>query len=76
MLGEVRRGIEFIRRRDVPSAIALVLWLSRLTTSFQDRVLPTKAATADRWGVLNVPNPLPTVHGLLASTALVHDLVG
>jgi predicted nucleic acid-binding protein len=25
--------------------------------------------------VLNVPDPLPTVDGLLAATALVHDLV-
>ena len=29
---------------------------------------------ADRWGRLNVPDPLPAVDGLLAATALVHDL--
>jgi toxin FitB len=75
VLGEVRRAIESIRRRDVPSAIALEQWLSRLTTSFQDRVLPIDAAVADRWGGLNVPDPVPTVDGLLAATALVHDLV-
>ena len=75
VLGEVRRGIESIRRRDVPSAIALEQWLARLTTSFQDRVLPIDAAVADRWGALNVPDPVPTVDGLLAATALVHDLV-
>ena len=75
VLGEVRRGIESIRRRDVPSALALEQWLTRLTTSFQDRVLPIDAAVADRWGALNVPDPVPTVDGLLAATALVHDLV-
>jgi toxin FitB len=75
VLGEVRRGIESIRRRDVPSALALEQWLSRLTTSFSDRILPIDAQVADRWGALNVPDPIPTVDGLLAATAFVHDLV-
>jgi predicted nucleic acid-binding protein len=75
VLGEVRRGIESIRRRDVPSALALEQWLTRLTTSFADRVLTIDARVADRWGRLNVPDPIPTVDGLLAATALVHDLV-
>jgi toxin FitB len=30
---------------------------------------------AEHWGRLNVPDPVPTVDGLLAATALVHDLV-
>jgi toxin FitB len=75
VLGDVRRSIESIRRRDVASALALEQWLMRLTTSFTDRVLPVDARVADRWGRLNVPDPVPTVDGLLAATALVHDLV-
>jgi len=75
VLGEVRRGIESIRRRDVASALALEQWLARLTTGFADRVLPIDHRVADRWGALNVPDPVPTVDGLLAATALVHDLV-
>jgi predicted nucleic acid-binding protein len=75
VLGEIRRGIESIRRRDAVAAGALEQWLLRLTAGFGDRVLPVDAAVADRWGVLNVPNPIPTVDGLLAATALVHDLV-
>jgi toxin FitB len=71
----VRRGIESIRRRDVPSALALEQWLTRLTSSFADRVLSIDARVVDRWGRLNVPDPVPTVDGLLAATALVHDLV-
>lgn len=35
---------------------------------------PVDAAVADQWGALNVPDPVPTVDGLLAATALVHDL--
>jgi predicted nucleic acid-binding protein len=75
VLGEIRRGIESIRRRDVPSAIALEQWLTRLAVDFTERVLPVDARVADRWGSLNVPDPIPTVDGLLAATALVHDLV-
>ena len=29
---------------------------------------------AERWGALNVPDPRPAIDGLLAATALVHDL--
>ena len=75
VLGEVRRGIEWIRRRDVPSALALEQWLTRLASTFADRVLPIDEKIADRWGALNVPDPVPTVDGLLAATALVHDLI-
>jgi len=74
-LGEVRRGIESIRRRDPTAAMALDQWLAHLATTFSDRVLPIDARVADRWGVLNVPDPIPTVDGLLAATALVHDHV-
>jgi predicted nucleic acid-binding protein len=75
VLGELRRGIESIRRRDEPSALALEQWLSGLKTSFADRVLPIDTHVAEQWGTLNVPDPLPTVDGLLAATALIHDLV-
>jgi hypothetical protein len=75
VLGELRRGIESIRRRDVPSALALEQWFARISTDFSDRVLPIDINVAERWGALNVPNPIPTVDGLLAATALVHDLV-
>lgn len=74
VLGEVRRGIESIRRRDAPSALALDQWLLRLAETFSERVLPVDAVVADRWGRLDVPDPVPTVDGLLAATALVHDM--
>jgi len=73
-LGEIRRGIESIRRRDEPSAVALEQWLSRLRESFSGRILTVDAAIADRWDALDVPDRLPVVDGLLAATALVHGL--
>jgi len=75
VLGEIRRGIESVRRRDASSALALEQWLDRLSSDFAEHVLPVDARVADRWGSLNVPDPIPTVDGLLAATALVHDLV-
>jgi predicted nucleic acid-binding protein len=75
VLGEIRRGIESIRRRDAPSALALEQWLGRLASDFAERALPVDARVADRWGSLNVPDPIPTVDGLLAATALEHGLV-
>jgi toxin FitB len=74
VLGEVRRGIESIRRRDATAAAALEQWLARVHDSFSARVLPIDLAVAERWGQVNVPDPMPTVDGLLAATALVHDL--
>ena len=74
VLGEVRRGIEQVRRRDSSAALALEQWLLRLTETFTGRILLVDAEVADRWGSLNVPDPVPTVDGLLAATALVKDL--
>lgn len=74
VLGEARRGVESIRRRDTVAAQALDQWLLRLRETFADRVLPVDDRIAERWGALNVPDPVPAVDGLLAATALVHDL--
>ncbi len=75
VLGELRRGIESLRRRDRPAALAIEQWLERLQDSFGDRIVPVTVEIADRWGILSVPDPLPTVDGLLAATAIVHDMV-
>lgn len=74
VLGEARRGVESIRRRDAVAALALEQWLLRLRETFADRVLPVDDLIAERWGALNVPDPVAAVDGLLAATALVHDL--
>lgn len=73
-LGEVRRGMESVRRRDVPAARALERWLGRLVTDYADRILDVDLAVAEEWGRLNVPDPLPVIDGLLAATAKVHGL--
>jgi hypothetical protein len=74
VIGEIRTGIESVRRRDAASAIALEEWLARIVTSYGNRILPVDLRIAERWGHINVPDPLPAVDGLLVATALDHDL--
>ncbi len=74
VVGEIRRGIEGLRRRDPAQAAALEDWLASLQRDFGDRILPVTATVAEAWGRLNVPTPLPAIDGLLLATALVHGL--
>ncbi len=73
-IGEIRRGIESVRRRDPDSAAALDRWLALLTEAYADRILSVDRAVAEEWGRMNVPDPLPVVDGLLAATARVLGL--
>lgn len=74
VIGEIRRGIEKIRRRDPAQADACENWLSTLRTDYADRVLPVNADVAEEWGRMNVPNPVPAIDGLMAATAKVYRL--
>ncbi len=74
-LGEIRKGIE--RLIDAKRRQILVDWLQvELPTFFLGRVLSVDAPVADRWGRLQgeASRPLPAIDGLLAATALQHDL--
>ncbi len=75
VVGEIRRGIEKLRRRDPKSAAALDRWLSSLSAGFEDRILPVDRRIAEEWGRMNVPDPLPVLDALMAATAKVHGLV-
>ena len=74
VVGEIRRGVERIRRRDPRSARILEAWLRRLVAEHSDRILPIDDAVAEEWGRLNVPDPIPVIDGLMAATARVHGL--
>ncbi len=73
-IGEIRRGIESVRRRDPDSAASLDRWLARLSEAHGERILPVDRAIAEEWGRMNVPDPLPVIDGLLAATARVLGL--
>jgi len=73
--GEIRRGIELIRRRDPESAQHLDAWLARLRRHYDDRILPITEDITELWGQYGLERPLPPIDGLLAATAQYHHLV-
>lgn len=70
-VGEIRLGIERLRRRDSPRAGLLEQWLRGLHTVYRDRIVDLDLETAEEWGRLNVLDPLPVMDGLLAASAKV-----
>jgi hypothetical protein len=74
VVGELRRGEAFLRRRDPAAATAIGAWLDATVDEFADRILPITLAIAQRWALLNVPDPVPVVDGLLAATAMEHRI--
>lgn len=77
VLGEIRSGIAMMqdeRRRG-----ELADWYGRLLSSFGHVLLPVTVAVAEVWGDLSAAarragRVLDTPGGLIAATALVHDL--
>jgi hypothetical protein len=74
VLGEVRRGIDMLRGRDAPTAAVLERWLAETRVAFAGRILSVGIEEALCWGRLSAIRALPQVDGLLAATALEHDL--
>jgi predicted nucleic acid-binding protein len=77
-LGEIRKGIAALSQ---PARKArLEAWLSRdLILRFEGRILAIDHAVADRWGQISGSlalkgSPLAVIDGLLAATALHHNL--
>jgi toxin FitB len=77
-IGEIRKGLVVMpqgRRRN-----ELEAWFhTDLLNWFHDRILPVTHSIADRWGALDghrqlMGTPLNTADGLIAATALEHDL--
>jgi len=75
VVGEFRRGVELVRRRDARQATALERWLTRVTSDHAERILPIDGPVADQWGRLTAKQPGSLIDTLMAATALVHGLV-
>jgi predicted nucleic acid-binding protein len=74
VVGEIRQGIERLRRRDPKQSDVFERWLTVLKEDFAERLLTVSSSVAERWGHLNAVQPLPAVDALLAATAIEHDL--
>jgi len=73
-IGEIRQGIEGLRRRDPIQASHLESWLAGLRRNYADRVLPVDLEAAEEWGRMNVPDPISTRDALMAATAKVRGM--
>ncbi len=75
VLGEIRRGIERLRRRDPLQAAGLERWLGEIRERFHERTIAVDRDIADAWGSMDPAARPPVVDGLMAATAKVHGLV-
>jgi len=75
VLGEIRKGIEQARPRDPSKAQALEAWLQGVEETYSDKIFPITYKIAARWGSLSALRPISVIDGLLAATALTHDLM-
>jgi predicted nucleic acid-binding protein len=74
VLGEVRRGIELLARRDKAQAEMLERWYASMRQQLGTRVLPVDEPVMMMWSRISVPDPLPAYDGLIAATALVNSM--
>ena len=74
VLGEMRRGIERKRRRDPQQTNVLERWLEETALRFAGRILPVDDMIAELWGRTYYVRNVPVIDGLLAATAIAHDM--
>ena len=73
-LGEVRRGIALLERRDPVQAEVYEAWLATVHRDYADRIIPIDAEVAEEWGSINASGTVPVVDGLMAATARVRNM--
>ena len=74
VIGEIRQGIERLRRRDPPGVGSLERWLADLVRHHAERILAVDPAVATEWGRLTGTRSASVVDVLMAATARVHGL--
>lgn len=74
-IGEIRRGVENIRRRgDRPQAERLEAWLDVVVSNHAMRILGFDLECSQVWGTLMSPNPQHPIDKQIAAIALIYDL--
>ena len=73
-IGEIRFGIEHLRKRDARNSLNIELWLEETSGAYGERILPISAAIAEKWGKLRILCDGPVADGLIAATASHHNL--
>jgi predicted nucleic acid-binding protein len=73
-LGEIRKGIERVRRKTPEKCEVFERWLERLSVDYAGDIIEVNDAITDRWGRLEASRTRPVIDGLLAATALEFGL--
>lgn len=74
-LGEIMRGIALKQKADPRAASQLAEWLRKLRHDHLDRILPVTDEISVEWGRIAAIRPRGDIDGLIAATAIVHDLI-
>jgi toxin FitB len=74
-LGEIMRGVALKQKSDPQTASRLAQWLQTLRRDHADRILPVTDAIAVEWGRIAALRRRGDADGLIAATAIVHDLI-
>lgn len=73
-LGEIRKGIERLRRKSLDQCLVFENWLITLRTEYETNILTVTDRIGDQWGHMMAKQTKPAIDGLLAATALTHKL--
>lgn len=73
-LGEVSRGAIMKARKDAVAAKHLEAWLARLRRAYENKILDITEDIGVEWGRIAAIRTRDPVDGLIAATALVHNL--
>lgn len=74
-LAEIMRGIALKQTVDRRAATHLAEWLRKLRLDHAGQILPVTDQVAVEWGRLAAQRPRGDMDGLIAATAIVHDLM-
>ena len=74
-LGEIMRGIALKQRSDPKAAGPLAEWLRKIRHDHASRILPVTDQISVEWGRIAAIRPRGDIDGLIAATAIVHDLI-
>lgn len=74
VVGELRRGVEQLERRDPVAANSIGTWVDTIVAEFGDRILPVDLEVAEASGALALDAPISDIDALLAATARRHGL--
>jgi len=69
------RGVALKRKSDSQTAARLTEWLEQLRHDHAGRILPVTDRIALEWGRIAAVRPRGDIDGLIAATAIVHDLI-